>query len=280
MAIANSEQAEFWSGFAPTWIDLEDLLEKTSRVPGDLAIERLGLAGGEHVVDLGCGTGQTTIKLASRVGSAGTVLGVDIADAMLDRARERAVAAGTPNLTWRTADVQVEALGDGQFDAAFSRFGVMFFSDPVAAFTNIRRALKPGGRLSFVCWQSPLQNEWALVPAMAAMSVTGPVDPPPPGSPGPFAFADEDYLRSVVEGAGWRNIDILAHSDHLVSPEGDIPRLVGMSTRMGLVRSSVQDADEATIAAVMAAVEAELRNRVSDGELRARWSVFLVTAEA
>jgi SAM-dependent methyltransferase len=141
---ANIEQAEHWSQAAPAWLELEDQLEEVSRLPGELAMERLALGPGQRVVDLGCGSGMTTLELASRVGPGGGAVGVDISAEMLARAPERAALADSGNIAFVHADVQVHEWGEARFDAAYSRFGVMFFADPVAAFTNVRRALRPG----------------------------------------------------------------------------------------------------------------------------------------
>ena len=166
-AFANVEQAEFWSQLAPTWLEFEDQLEQVGGPPGELAMARLELLPGQRVVDLGCGSGRTTLELAARVGPGGEVAGVDISAGMLARARERAARSGTGNVEFVHADVQVHELGEARFDAAYSRFGVMFFVDPVAAFANIRKALRPGAVLSFVCWQSVFDNEWMLIPGAA-----------------------------------------------------------------------------------------------------------------
>ena len=170
MTFANTDAAEFWAGMAPTWVELEDQLEQVGGGPGEWAMDRLSLGPGALVLDVGCGTGRTTLALARRVAPGGQAVGVDISDEMLMRAQEHAEAAGTENVSFVHADAQVHDLGDAAFDAAYSRFGVMFFADPVAAFGNIRRALKPGGSLGFVCWQSVFDNEWMLVPGAAAMA--------------------------------------------------------------------------------------------------------------
>jgi SAM-dependent methyltransferase len=170
-AFANTEQAEFWAQLAPTWIALEDQLQQVGGPPGELAMDRLGLRPGQRVVDLGCGSGRTTLELAARVGPGGEVVGADISAEMLARGRERAAQPGAGNVQFVHADVQVHDFGEARFDAAYSRFGVMFFADPVAAFGNVRRALRPGGTLSFVCWQSVFDNEWMLIPGMAVAAI-------------------------------------------------------------------------------------------------------------
>jgi ubiquinone/menaquinone biosynthesis C-methylase UbiE len=164
------------------------------------------VAHGERALDLGCGCGATTLELARRVGPGGSVLGVDLSEPMLARARER--AAGLGQVEFRAADAQTADLGAASFDLAYSRFGVMFFADPPAAFANVRRALRPAGRLGFVCWQEMRKNPYMFEPvAAAARHVTLP-PPPAPDAPGPFAFADAARVRAILERAGFGRIEI------------------------------------------------------------------------
>ena len=226
VTFVNNEQAEFWSQLAPTWVELEDRLEFVGGPPGRMAMDRLNLVAGQRVVDLGCGTGQTTVELASHVAPDGEVLGVDIADEMLARGRERATRLGITNVDFLHADVQVHDLGQSRFDAAYSRFGVMFSADPVAAFANVHKALRPGGLLSFVSWQSVFDNEWMLIPGAAVASVTGSLPSmPEPGEPGPFSLADPDRVRSVLGGAGFHHVDVMPHNDVVVTTEEQLPEV-------------------------------------------------------
>ncbi|HWW55149.1 MAG TPA: class I SAM-dependent methyltransferase [Acidimicrobiales bacterium] len=279
MTFANAEQAAFWSQLAPTWLELEDQLEQVSGPPGRLAMDLLGLAPGQRVVDLGCGSGGTTLELASRVGAEGGVLGVDIADEMLERGRERATQLGVTTVEFLNADVQVEDLGTARFDAAYSRFGVMFFDDPIAAFTNVRRALRPEGLLSFVCWQSVFDNDWMLIPGVAVASVTGSLPPMPgPGEPGPFSLADPDRVRSVLGAAGFAAVDVVPHADELVIAEVDIPEIALSRARVGAAREALRDADDQTRQLAVAAIEDAFRARVSDGQVRTSRGVLVVVA--
>ena len=281
VAFANIEQAEFWSELAPTWLELEDQLEEVGGPPGELAMDRLELLPGQRVVDLGCGSGRTTLELAARVGPGGEVVGVDISAEMLARGRERAARLGAGNVEFVHADAQVHDFGEAGFDAAYSRFGVMFFSDPVAAFANVRTALRPGGALSFVCWRGVLDNEWMLIPGAAVAEVTGSLPPMPgPDEPGPFSLADPARVRAVLGAAGFGSVAVTAHADHLVIGEDRIPEVALSSIRVGGVRRALRDAGDQTRQRALAAIEAALRARLVDGKVRASRGVLLVTGTA
>ncbi len=280
-AFANVEQAEFWSQLAPTWLEFEDQLEQVGGPPGELAMARLELLPGQRVVDLGCGSGRTTLELAARVGPGGEAVGVDISAGMLARARERAARSGTGNVEFVYADVQVHELGEARFDAAHSRFGVMFFADPVAAFANIRKALRPGAVLSFVCWQSVFDNEWMLIPGAAVAGVTGSLPPMPgPDEPGPFSLADPGRVHAVLVAAGFGSVTVAPHADYVVISEDQIPEAARASVRVGGIRDALRDADDHTHQRALAAIEEALRARVQDGEVRASRGVLLVTGSA
>jgi SAM-dependent methyltransferase len=281
MRFANEEQAKFWSELAPTWLELQDDLEEVSELPGLMAMDRLQLGPGQRVVDLGCGGGRTTLELASRVRPGGKAVGVDITPELIADGRERAARLGVDNVDFVHADVQADDLGEAVFDAAFSRFGVMFFAEPIAAFANVRRALRPGGLLSFVCWQNVFENEWMLVPGMAVASVTGSVPPlPAPGEPGPFSLADPDRVQAVLAGAGFDRIDVMPHNDAVVRAEDRIADIARISTRVGAAREALRDADDGTRRRAVEAVESALLERAEDGYVRASRAVWLVTAQA
>ncbi|HEX4863790.1 MAG TPA: class I SAM-dependent methyltransferase [Acidimicrobiales bacterium] len=277
--IVNEDQAEFWEGMAPTWIDIEERIEGTASEPGLAAMEALAPQPGEKILDLGCGTGGTSITLARMVGPDGSVVGADISSEMLARARQRAQESETKNVQFVHADVQTEDFGESSFDAAFSRFGVMFYTDPVTAFGNIRTSLRPAARLSFVCWQQIFANEWMLVPGMAVMSVTGTPPPmPAPGEPGPFSLSDPKHVQSLLELAGYRDVDVAAYNDLVVLPQGEIARYAATSLLVGAAREALKEANDATRANARDAVEAALTEKISDGDVRLSRGYLVVTA--
>ena len=176
---------------------------------GRIAIERLGVAPGERILDVGCGCGQTLLQLAERVGPSGQVLGVDISPPLLECARER--LAGRPTIALALGDAQSYPFAPGAFDAVYSRFGVMFFDDARAAFRNLRAAARPGGRLSFVCWQELAKNPWAARPLEAVMRLL-PASAMPDmmreGRPGPYFFSDPARVRAILGDAGWKDVSL------------------------------------------------------------------------
>src|SRR5918997_3951556 len=166
----SNDQIEFWAGAGGRrWLDAEAFTARTVGPFGAAAMRAAAPQSGESVLDVGCGGGSTTIELAEAVGPGGTVVGIDVSPPLLDAARARAAPAGHTTVSFIEADAQTHDLGVGRFDLVFSRFGVMFFEDPVEAFRRLRGAAKPGGRLAFACWRSFKENPWGLIPFMAAV---------------------------------------------------------------------------------------------------------------
>lgn len=281
---SNDAQAAYWEDRAPSWIEVEDLsLSLVAGPISDAAIERLAPAPGEQVLDVGCGTGPTSVRIAQLVDPGGAVTGADISATMVAAAERRGGDAGVGNVTFRVADAQTVDLGAGVFDAVFSRFGVMFFSDPVAAFANLRRALRPGGRLVFACWQELLRNEWMFVPGAAAVAASGlPPSMPEPGAPGPFSLCDPRRVEEVLSGAGFGGVDLLDVTNAVVVPVDRLDDVVRGSTRMGAVREQLEHFpdDPAMRERIVAGVREELDRRVVDGELRLSSAAWVVSATA
>src|SRR5690348_10762670 len=173
---------------------------------GQAAIDAAAPMTGERVLDVGCGAGASSLALAARVGPGGQVLGVDISEPLISRAR--ALAPPDTPVLFQVADASSVALPEGAFDILFSRFGVMFFDAPTAAFTHMRRALRPGGRVAFVCWRGAAENDWVRLPMGALKGIVPPSAPPDPEAPGPFSFGDRARVAHILTAAGFTDIAI------------------------------------------------------------------------
>lgn len=213
---SNVDQAEHWnSEESRHWVVNAERYDVMLGGYVEHILGAAGLASDDRVLDVGCGTGATTIA-AARVATAGDVLGVDLSGPMLEHARTRAQEAGLTNITFEQLDAQTAPLADASRDAIISRFGVMFFDDPVAAFTNLAGALHPGGQVAFACWKELLANEWMLVPGAAVAAHAPLPDPGEPGAPGPFAFGDPDRVREILTAAGLMSVEITPVDDPLL----------------------------------------------------------------
>jgi SAM-dependent methyltransferase len=207
----NAAQAEFWTQAGPLWTSLKDRFDAQADEHGVRAIDALAPAPGERVVDVGCGTGTSTLQLAERVGAGGAVLGVDISPTMVESAKGIAERAGAANVRYLVADAMLVGV-DERFDALFSRFGLMFFADPAAAFANLGTWLRPGGRIGFTSWQSPQANPWASVPLRTVAEFVEMPLSADPSSPGPFSLADPERVSALLEGAGYTDVTIAPHA--------------------------------------------------------------------
>ena len=202
----NAEQIAEWNGaLGQRWAAMRQEIDRVVTPFGAAALKAAAPQPGERVIDVGCGCGETSIEIARLVGPAGSVLGIDVSQPMLAVARSHGQSA---NLSFQEADASGSPLPAG-VDLLFSRFGVMFFSEPSAAFSHLRKSLRAGGRCVFVCWRTPRDNAWAMTPLAAARQALD-ITPPQsdPNAPGPFAFADEERLRNILSAAGFGNIEL------------------------------------------------------------------------
>ena len=201
----NADQAAYWGGTAgQRWLERQEMLDSVLAPILEVLIERAAVAAGERVVDIGCGCGASAIAVAQRVGGTGRVTGLDISAPMLARARERAPADLPLELV--LADATVHGFEPGRADLLISRFGVMFFADPALSFRNMRKALRPGGRLAFACWRALSDNPWMDLPLQQALKHVAPPPRPGPDDPGPFAFARAERVQGILADAGFSAI--------------------------------------------------------------------------
>jgi ubiquinone/menaquinone biosynthesis C-methylase UbiE len=258
MPTDNTEQVEFWNGAgADRWVRHQELLDQTLEPYGRALLDVARPQSGERVLDVGCGCGWTSLIAAETLGARGAVLGVDVSAPMLERARQRAKAAGLSNATFTVADASTHPF-EGTFDLLMSRFGVMFFADPIAAFSNLRRALRPGGRVTFVCWAPVADNHWFRVPMASAGTVVPLPEPTAPGAPGPFSFADPERVREVIRRAGFADASVEPSSPGFALGP-DLDTAATNSVETGPVSRLLLEVDEATRGRVRAAIRDALK---------------------
>lgn len=202
-----ASQTADWKGQSgQRWVAYQARLETMMAVFGQAALEAAAPISGERVLDVGCGAGASSLDLATRVGSGGRVLGLDISEPLIERARS--LAPQDMSVVFRVTDASRAELPDGAFDILFSRFGVMFFDDPTGAFAHMRRALKPGGRVAFVCWRGMAENDWMRLPVGAIKGIVPPTPPAAPEAPGPFSFGDRGRVTRILTAAGFTDVTI------------------------------------------------------------------------
>lgn len=259
------------------WVEHQGLLDRINQPVGDIIAGRADPGDGARVLDIGCGAGATTLDMARRVGAEGRAVGVDVSETLLELARERARAAAVGNVDFVRADAATHDFGRPAFDAAISRYGVMFFDAPDAAFANLRRALQPGGGLTFACWRSAAENPLSLVPLEAA----APFLPEPPqlpaDGPGRFAFADPDRVRGILDRGGWRHVDIEPLD---VATPVSFDELLTLSLKLGLLGTLLPRHDESVRKRVAEAVAARIETYVEDDVVPMTAACWLVTATA
>jgi len=280
MASANQDQIAEWNGaLGHGWAAMQAEIDGIVGPFGEEALKAAAARPGERVVDIGCGCGDTSIRLARSVGERGAVLGVDVSRPMLDVARARAAQEGLDGtLSFVDADASAAAL-PSTLDLLYSRFGVMFFDQPSQAFTHLRQSLRSGGRCVFVCWRAPSDNPWAMAPLVAARKALN-VTPAPadPTAPGPFAFADEGRLRGILSDAGFRNIAVDRFDTQVVL--GASPRAAAEgSLRIGPTARLAREVGEQHSSTILRAVESALTPfAASDGRVRLTGSTWIVSA--
>ena len=274
----NADQLAFWNGpGGNTWVARQKHTDITLAPVSEALLAHAAPRAGERVLDIGCGCGATTLDFARAVGPAGRVAALDISAPMLAEGRARAEAAGIANVDWLQADAAAAAL-DG-FDLLASNFGTMFFGDPVAAFTHLRRAANPGARMAFVCWRPLAENPWMEVPMRAVSPHVPPRPKPDPQAPGMFAFADPQRVSQILTAAGWTlpRLDKFDCDLDIAAGRG-MEEAVVQSTQIGAINSWLRGQPSEVVAAAIASIREALTPHVEGASVRLPGAMWLVSS--
>jgi ubiquinone/menaquinone biosynthesis C-methylase UbiE len=276
--VKNADQVAYWNGRAgQRWTSQQSMQDRVFAPVSQLLIDRARPKPGERIIDIGCGCGATTIELAARVGAAGRVLGVDISAPMLAQAKEMA----PPNapLEFVLADATTYPFEPGAADLLVSRFGVMFFAEPARSFANIRTGVRKGGRMAFICWRTPKENPWLMLPLQAVYAHVPKLPPVGPEDPGPFAFASAPRIEQILRDAGFADVRIEPYDLSLdIAAAGGLEAGVQTAVEIGPANRALEGAPAEVRAAATASIREALAPSARDEGVWLRASMWIVTA--
>lgn len=276
--VSNTAEASYWNGAGGRrWSEHFDRHDALLRPISDRLLDLADARPGEFVLDIGCGSGATTIEFASRVAPEGEALGVDFSQSLLRRARERAPEDVPARFV--LADATLYEAPPGEIDLVVSQFGVMFFADPTRSFANLRAGMKAGGRLAFACWRAARENPWMIVPLRAAAGHAPPLPKLGPEDPGPFAFADENRVRRILFDAGFLDVDVEPEDYQLDVALGQgLDGAVESALSLGPASRMLEDQPEPARAAATAAIRAAFAQHAEGDRVPLGAAVWFVTA--
>jgi SAM-dependent methyltransferase len=273
----DDEQEKLWNGVAGRgWVEAQELLDRLFKPFERLLVEAVSARSASRVLDVGCGTGSTTLAVARLLGANGRCTGIDISDPMLAAARARAEREGAP-ASFIRANAQTHAFEPASFDMIISRFGVMFFDDSVRAFANLRRAARDDAGLRFIAWRSAVENPFMTTAERAAAPLLPNLPARRPDAPGQFAFAEQRRVSRILEESGWAGIEIRPIDVACTLPEQELVRNV---SRLGPLGRILHETDEQTRKEVLEAVRAAFDPYVHGAEVRFTAACWMVSARA
>lgn len=276
----NADQIAYWNGpGGQRWARQQQVQDVLLAPIADILIDRANPKAGERVVDVGCGSGATTMAFARKVGPSGHVLGVDVSGPMLERARAGAPADGSVEFV--QADATVYPFQPANADLVASRFGVMFFADPAKSFSNIHGVLRPSGRLALICWREPRENPWMMAPLQAVYKHAPKLPPQGPEDPGPFSFASEARVHRILDAAGFKRIAMEPCDLALdIAVGGGLDAAVSGALDIGPASRALQDQPEAVREAAKDSVREVLAPYVKGNTVPLPGAIWIVTARA
>ena len=279
MSIGNADQKAFWETFATLWVGKQEDLDALMAPVLAGVLDRAALKPEQRVLDIGCGTGTSSVLAAHAVGADGHVTGADISEPML--ARARATTGDIAQLSFETTDVAEHSFAPGSYDQVISRFGVMFFADPVAAFSNVLKAMRPGAQLTMACWSHLDKNPWFQVPMYAAKSQLGAPPPVDPDAPGPLAFRNTAKVVRILEQSGFQTISAETET-LLLTPIGDMNRVAAHAASIGPAARAIEyfDATAADFDTIVARVAAGFADFETPNGVRVPAAINFFTATA
>jgi SAM-dependent methyltransferase len=277
----NAEQVAFWNGPGGRhWTERQVMQDALLAPVGERLMKAARVEAGERVIDIGCGCGATTLEIAAIAGETGRALGLDVSAPMIARAEERAAQKTSP-AQFLVADATVHDFSAERADLLTSRFGVMFFADPAQSFANMRKGLKPGGRLVFVCWREARLNPWLTLPLRAATVHAPRLPEVGPEDPGPFSFADEARVRRILSAAGFFDIALAPDDFELDVAVGlGLDNAVASALEIGPASRVLDDQPEAVRKAAAAEIRAALAPHQRGASVVLDAAIWIVSARA
>jgi SAM-dependent methyltransferase len=279
MIPSNRAQLAYWNGpIGHMWAEAQEKRDRDHAPMTEALLTLAAASPGEHVLDIGCGSGTTTLRLAQQVGAEGSVTGIDLSTPMLAVGERRARESGS-HARFIEGDVTDHPFEPKHFDLAVSQFGVMFFADPARSLANVFAAMKEGGRIAFVCWRASTENPWSAVPESAAKPLLPPMEPVPPDAPGRYSFANPDRVKSILLRAGFHAPDIQKFDAriHLGATPEDA---ASSSIDAGPLARTLAEVDEDTRKRVREAVTMRLAREMGPGGVYLNAGCWLVAAKA
>jgi len=281
-ASSNAREVQYWnSAHTRLWADEHEAIDRLFAGLTQVALDHAAPKLGERVIDIGCGSGTTVLELAARVGPSGYVVGADVSKPSVEKARQRIAAASIHQAEIMLCDVSTHVFPANSFDLVFSRFGVMFFSDPAATFANIRKAMKSDGRLALAVFRTPQENKWATAAVAAVRHLLPPMTPSGPEEPGQFSWADAARVRRILESAGFQDISLTPHDPAMaLAGRGGSAEAASFMSRVGPVARATSDASEKQKKEVRAALEAYFKSQEGPQGVVLQGAIWVVTARA